>query len=86
MWPVIPAVAIILAQATQPAPSSKWCFERGQGAQLCEETEAECNKLHDLNQEIARSPCKRIEPAVIQVSPTEPTAPPNPARQTPTQR
>jgi hypothetical protein len=86
MWLVIPAVAIILAQATQPDALSKWCFERGQGAQLCEKTEAECNKLRDLNDEIAQSKCKRVEPTEIQESPIEPPSPPNPERQTPTQR
>ena len=61
MWPLIPALAIILAQAAQPGTNSKpaeWCFDRGQDAQLCEATEAECNKLRDLNPEIAKSPCK----------------------------
>lgn len=33
MWPVISVVAIAFSQATQPAPSSRWCFDRGQGAQ-----------------------------------------------------
>jgi len=73
-----PAVAIVLAQATQPSPSSKsqgWCFDRGQGAQLCEETEAECNKLRDLNSEIAHSPCKRSGPTGVQVSSPKPTPP-----------
>ena len=89
MWSMIPATAIVLAQAIQPTPSSKsheWCFERGQGARLCEETEAACNKLREINTEIAQSPCRAVEPPEIQVSPTVPTAPPNPERQTPTQR
>jgi hypothetical protein len=89
MWSVIPAVAIVLAQATQPAPSSKadkWCFDRGQGAQLCEETEASCNKLCGINTEIAQSPCKPGRAPQTQVSPTVPPAPPNPASQIPTQR
>ena len=42
MWSILPAAAILLAQA-QPDPAEKWCFERGQkGAQLCEGTEAAC--------------------------------------------
>jgi hypothetical protein len=89
MWPMIPALAVVLAQAAQPSANSKsdkWCFDRGQGAQLCETTEAECNRLRDINTEIAKSPCKRIEPPEIQVSPTEPPAPPSPEKQTPTQR
>jgi hypothetical protein len=76
MRPMIPALAIILAQAAQPGPDSrsqKWCFEREQqGAQLCEATEDACNKLRELNTEIAKSPCKRFEPPGIQVSPTPP--------------
>ena len=77
MWPIIPALAIITAQ-TQPIPSAKWCFERGQqGAQLCEETEAECIKLRSINTEIATSPCKPVEAPKIEQSPTEPApAPP----------
>jgi hypothetical protein len=90
MWPMIPALAIVLAQAAQPgteSKSQKWCFEREQqGAQLCEATEDACNKLRELNTEIARSPCKHIEPPGIQVSPTEPPAPPGPEKQTPPQR
>jgi hypothetical protein len=81
MRPMIPALAIILAQAAQPGPDSrsqKWCFEREQqGAQLCEATEDACNKLRELNTEIAKSPCKRVEPPGIRVSPTAP-APPSP--------
>ena len=81
---LIPAFLIILAQAAQPGTNSKpqkWCFEREQqGAQLCEETEAACNKLLSINTEIARSPCKPVEPPEIQISPTEPPAPPNPER------
>jgi hypothetical protein len=48
MWAAIAGVAVILAQAAQPGGGAKdyeWCFDRDQGAQLCEETEAECNKL-----------------------------------------
>ena len=65
MWSVIPVFAILLAQTNQPIVTSKsyeWCFDRGQGAQLCEATEAECNRLRDINTEIAKSPCKRVEP------------------------
>ena len=86
MWPLIPALAIILAQAAQLGTNSKpaeWCFDRGQDAQLCEATEAECNKLRDLNPEIAKSPCKPAQPREIQVPPSEPPAPPNPERQNP---
>ena len=60
MWSSITALAIIIAQA-QPSPPAKWCFDRGQGAQLCEETEAACNELRSINTEIAASPCKRVE-------------------------
>jgi hypothetical protein len=66
MWSMIPAAVLVLAQGTQPGTESKtgqWCFEREQqGAQLCEETEAACNKLRAINTEIARSPCRRVEP------------------------
>ena len=89
MWSVISAVAVLLAQAPQPAPSSKaheWCFDQGKGAQLCQETETACNNLLEINSKGARGPCKPVEPPEIQVSPTEPPAPPNPARQTPTHR
>ena len=89
MWLLIPALAIILEQAAQPGTNSKpaeWCFDRGQDAQLCEATEAECNKLRALNHGIAKGPCKPAQPREIQVSPSERPAPPNPERQTPTQR
>ena len=90
MWPMIPALAILLAQAAQPGPNSKsqkCCFERAQqGAQLCEATEAECEHLRDINTEIAKSPCKRVEPPETEVSPTEAPAPLSPDKQTPTQR
>jgi hypothetical protein len=89
MWPIIAGVAVVLAQAAVSGPGSKgyeWCFDRGQGAQLCEATEAACNHLRGINTEIAQSPCRRVEPPEIQQSPTEPTAPPSPAPQTPTQR
>ena len=50
-------VAFIFAQAAQPlGPGSKgqeWCFDRGQGARLCEATEAECNRLRGINTEAA---------------------------------
>ena len=36
MWPIIPVLAVFVAQA-QPSPTR--CFERDQGAQLCEQTE-----------------------------------------------
>jgi len=65
MWALIPALAIVLAQAAQPSTDpkpEKWCFEREQqGAQLCETTEDACKKLHDVNAEIAKTPCKRVE-------------------------
>jgi hypothetical protein len=38
MWPVIPALAILMAQAPQPNAPSKsyeWCFEIGKGSTLC---------------------------------------------------
>jgi hypothetical protein len=41
MWAAIAGVAVILAQAAQPGGGAKdyvWCFDRDQGAQLCEET------------------------------------------------
>ena len=78
MWSIIPVLAIVLAQATQPVVTSKsykWCFDRGQGAQLCEATENECDKLRSINTEIARSPCKRIEQPEVHVSPTDPPKP-----------
>jgi hypothetical protein len=87
MWSIIPVIAAVLAQATPPGPGSKgheWCFDRGQKTQLCEATEAACKQLRALNTEIAQSPCRHVEPPEIQ--PTEPSAPPNPTRQTPTQR
>jgi hypothetical protein len=71
MWTIISVFAVVLAQ-TQPSPTLKWCFERDQGAQLCEETEEACRKLLDLNTEIARSPCKRVEPPEDQLPPTMP--------------
>jgi hypothetical protein len=89
MWATIAGAAVILAQAAQPGPGSKgqeWCFDRGQGAQLCEATEEACNHLREINTEIAQSTCRRVAPPEIQQSPTEPPPPPNPAQQTPTQR
>ena len=47
MWAIFAGAALLLAQATQSGPGPKgheWCFDRGQDAQLCEPTEAECNK------------------------------------------
>jgi hypothetical protein len=52
--------------------------EKAAGALLCEATENECNKLRDLNLEIANGPCKPIEAPGIQVSPTETPAPTSP--------
>lgn len=89
MWLVIPALAIVLAQAGQPNAPSKsheWCFEVGKGSTLCKDTEAACTELHRTNTATATSDCKRVEPHEIQLSPTEPPAPPSPAKQTPTQR
>ena len=69
MWPMLPVLVIVLAQATQPnadTKAQKWCFEREQqGALLCEPTEDACNKLRELNTEIAKGPCKRVEPSQI---------------------
>jgi hypothetical protein len=83
MCGTIAGVAVILAQAAQPGGGAKdyaWCFDRDQGAQLCEETEAECNKLRELNSEIAHSACRQVYRPVV-------GAPlPNPARQRPNQR
>jgi hypothetical protein len=77
MWPIIPAFAIVLAQAQPdpPSKSGKWCFDRGQDTLLCEDTEAECEKLRELNTEIAKSPCKRIEPPESQQSSPSPEPP-----------
>ena len=75
MWPIIPVFAIVLAQAQPdpPSKSGKWCFDRGQDTLLCEDTEAECEKLRELNTEIAKSPCKRIEPPESQQSSRRPS-------------
>jgi hypothetical protein len=89
MWPVIPVLAILMAQAPQPNAPSKsyeWCFEIGKGSTLCKDTEAACTELRRANAGTATSACKRVEPHEIQTSPTEPPAPPSPAKQTPTQR
>ena len=87
MWVTVAGIAFVLAQATPSGPGSKgheWCFDRGQEAQLCEATEAACNHLREINTEIARGPCKRVELPEIQQSPTDPPDPASPARQTPT--
>ena len=89
MWLVIPAHAILMAQAPQPSGPSKayeWCFEVGKSSTLCKETEAACQDLRRTNAGTATSACQRVEPHEIQTSPTQPPAPPNPAKQTPTQR
>jgi hypothetical protein len=75
LWSVIPPIVIVLSQAMQPiiaSKSYKWGFNRGQGAQLCEQTQDDCAKLRGLNLEIAKSPCKRIELPEVKLSPTEP--------------
>jgi hypothetical protein len=78
MWSIIPAAAILLAQA-QPVTAEKWCFERGQnGAQLCEPTESACNHLLKMNPEIATGPCLEVEPRAEQSGSTAPPAAPNP--------
>ena len=79
MWSIISAVAIVIAQG-QPNPPSKWCFERGQGALLCEETEGACKQLLDLNTEIAISPCKPVELPEKKALPMEPSKPERPER------
>ena len=74
MWSIIPAAAILLAQA-QPDPAENWCFERGQyGAQLCEGTEKTCNALLKINPEIATGPCRQVPPGGEQSGAT--SAPP----------
>lgn len=86
MWAMIAGIAVVLAQGTQPGPGSKWCFDRGQGAQLCEATQEACEKLRQANMEIEKSPCRLVEPPEAQVPPTEPPRPANPEQQPPTQR
>ena len=89
MWPMIPVVAILMAQAPPPNAPSKsyeWCFEIGKGSTLCKDTQAECQELRRTNAGTAASACKRVEPPEIQESPTQPPAPPNSAKQAPTQR
>ena len=57
MWSIIAGLSVVLAQATLPGRGSKgqeWCFDRWQGAQLCEATEAECNRLRGINQTAAQ--------------------------------
>jgi hypothetical protein len=74
MWSIIPAAAILLAQA-QPVTAENWCFERGQnGAQLCEGTEAACAALLKANPEIATGPCLQVPPGVEQSGATAPPA------------
>ena len=74
MWSIIPAAAILLAQA-QPDPAENWCFERGQnGAQLCEDTEKACNALLKINPEIATGPCLQVPRGVEQSGATAPPA------------
>jgi hypothetical protein len=66
---MIAGLAVVLAQASGPGSKGReWCFDRGQDAQLCEATEAECNKLRAINTEITQGPCRRVEPPDIQVS------------------
>jgi hypothetical protein len=77
MWSILPAVAVLLAQARSDL-SEKWCFERGQhGAQLCEGTETACNELLKINPEIATGPCLRVQPTE-QSGSTAPPAPVSP--------
>ena len=77
MWSILPAAAILLAQA-QLDLAEKWCFERGQrGAQLCERTETACNNLLKINPEIATGPCLRVQPTE-QSGSTAPPAPVSP--------
>lgn len=89
MWLSILALSILLAQANpsgSPSKAYEWCFETGKNSQLCRETEAACEEYRRVNEGTATSACKRVEPPEIRVSPTQPPAPPNPERQTPTQR
>jgi hypothetical protein len=52
MWSILPAAAVLLAQA-QPDVAEKRYFERRQyGAQLCEGTESACNDLLKINPKI----------------------------------
>jgi hypothetical protein len=77
MRSILPAAAMLLAQA-QPDLAEKWCFERGQhGAQLCENTETACNNLLKINPEIATGPCLRVQP-IVQSDSTAPPAPVSP--------
>ena len=89
MWVMIAGIVVVLAQGIQPGPGAKsyqWCFDRGQGAQLCEANQEACEKLRQANMEIERSPCRLVEPPEAQVPPTEPPRPATPEQQTPTQR
>jgi hypothetical protein len=45
--------------------SHEWCFDPGQGAQLCGDTEAASNKLREINIQIAQSACKPVEPETM---------------------
>ena len=48
MWVMIAGIVVVLAQGIQPGPGAKsyqWCFDRGQGAQLCEANQEACEKL-----------------------------------------
>lgn len=86
---IFAAVAVVLAQAAPPgteATAPRWCFDRGQDAQLCEQTESECNHLRDINMEIAKGPCKPVKLPAIQKPLTETPAPLNPQATPPTQR
>jgi len=70
MWSMIPAIVIVLSQTAQAAPASKsgkWCFDRGQNAQLCEDTEDACNKLREINTEIkaATAPSRNAGAATL---------------------
>ena len=77
MWSILPAAAILLAQA-QPDLAEKGCFERVQrGAQLCEDTETACNGLLKINPEIATGPCLRVQP-IEQSGSAAPPAPVSP--------
>ena len=83
MWTIFAGVAVVLAQAAQPAGGAKeyeWCFDRDQGAQLCEETEAACNKLRDLNSEVAKSSYRQVYRPVVGLPPP-PTRTPHGRRQ-----
>ena len=89
MWPLIPALAINLAQAARPGTNSKpaeWCFDRGQDAQLCEATAAQCDKLQDLTPRLQRARANLHSREKFRSHRASRRHPPNPERQTPTQR